>query len=88
MGGSNGFDAPTESLSAWHRLFFVNRRRLNNCVASGALDGHSPAIRLIGMPKVDALVDGSLSREVRALLGLPAPPDCWQCADLACWPGR
>ena len=42
VGGKYGFDAPTESLSAWHRLFFVNRRRLNNCIASGALDGRQP----------------------------------------------
>ena len=73
VGGKYGFDAPTERLGAWHRLFFVNRRRLNNCIASGALDADSPAIRLIGMPKVDALVDGSLSRKaVLRTLGLPA----------------
>jgi CDP-glycerol glycerophosphotransferase (TagB/SpsB family) len=72
VGGKYGFDAPTESLSAWHRLFFVNRRRLDNCIAAGALEADSPAIRLIGMPKVDALVDGSLNREqVLASLGLP-----------------
>jgi len=72
VGGKYGFDAPTESLRAWHRLFFVNRRRLNNCIASGALDESSPAIRLIGMPKVDALIDRSLSRgAVLASLGLP-----------------
>jgi CDP-glycerol glycerophosphotransferase (TagB/SpsB family) len=71
VGGKYGFDAPTESLSPWHRLFFVNRRRLTNCIASGALDEDSPAIRLIGMPKVDALVDGSLSRRaVLSSLGL------------------
>jgi hypothetical protein len=73
VGGKYGFDAPTELLAPWHRLFFVNRRRLNNCVAAGALEAGSPAIRLIGMPKVDALVDGSLTRErVLASLGLPA----------------
>ena len=73
VGGKYGFDAPTESLAPWHRLFFVNRRRLNNCVAAGALDANSPAIRLIGMPKVDPLVDGSLNRDtVLASLGLPA----------------
>jgi hypothetical protein len=72
VGGKYGFDAPTESLAPWHRLFFVNRRRLTNCIASGALDADSPAIRLIGMPKVDALVNGSLNRDsVLASLGLP-----------------
>jgi CDP-glycerol glycerophosphotransferase (TagB/SpsB family) len=72
VGGKYGFDAPTEPLNAWHRLFFVNRRRLNNCVAAGALAANSPAIRMIGMPKVDCLVDGSLNRsKVLRQLGLP-----------------
>ena len=71
VGGKYGFDAPTEPLNAWRRLFFVNRRRLNNCIASGALDADSPAIRMIGMPKVDCLVDGSLERgAVLRALGL------------------
>jgi CDP-glycerol glycerophosphotransferase (TagB/SpsB family) len=74
VGGKYGFDAPTESLRSWHRLFFVNRRRLNNCIASGALDADSPAIRLIGMPKVDVLVDGSLSRAA-VLTSLGLAPD-------------
>jgi hypothetical protein len=63
VGGKYGFDAPTESLRVWHRLFFVNRRRLSNCIAAGAIDADSAAIRLIGMPKVDCLVDGSLRRD-------------------------
>jgi hypothetical protein len=62
VGGKYGFDAPAESLRPWDRLFFVNERRLRNCIACGALDEHSPAARLVGMPKVDCLVDGSLSR--------------------------
>jgi len=36
---------------------------LRNCIAAGALDTDSPAIRLIGMPKVDCLVDGTLQRD-------------------------
>ena len=72
VGGKYGFDSPTESMRAWHRLFFVNRRRLNNCLAAGAIDVDSPAIRLIGMPKVDCLVDGSLDRDtVLQSIGLP-----------------
>jgi GT2 family glycosyltransferase/CDP-glycerol glycerophosphotransferase (TagB/SpsB family) len=63
VGGKYGFDAPTESLRVWDRLFFVNRRRLRNCIAAGAIDADSDAIRLIGMPKVDRLVDGSLKRD-------------------------
>ena len=74
VGGKYGFDAPTERLDAWHRLFFVNRRRLNNCIAAGALDADSPAIRLIGMPKVDCLVDGSLDRHA-ILTSLGLRPD-------------
>lgn len=76
VGGKYGFDAPTRSMREWHRLFFVNERRLRNFVAAGAIDADSPAIRLIGMPKVDCLVDGSIRREIAlAELGLdPARP--------------
>jgi CDP-glycerol glycerophosphotransferase (TagB/SpsB family) len=76
VGGKYGFDAPTESMRVWDRLFFVNRRRLRNCIAAGALDADSPAIRLIGMPKTDALVNGSWQRDaVLAARGLdPALP--------------
>jgi hypothetical protein len=73
VGGKYGFDSPTESMRAWHRLLFVNKRRLNNCIAAGAIDGDSPAIRLVGMPKVDCLVDGSLDRDaVLRSIGLPS----------------
>ena len=63
VGGKYGFDAPTTSMREWDRLFFVNERRLNNFVAAGAIDRDSPAIRLIGMPKTDCLVDGTFSRD-------------------------
>jgi len=73
VGGKYGFDAPTESMRDWQRLFFVNRRRLDNCVKAGAIDRDSAAIRLIGMPKVDCLVDGSLERgAVLQSIGLPS----------------
>jgi hypothetical protein len=72
VGGKYGFDAPDRSMREWHRLFFVNERRLRNVVARGAIDADSPAIRLIGMPKADCLVDGTYRREaVLASLGLP-----------------
>jgi hypothetical protein len=71
VGGKYGFDAPAVSMREWHRLFFVNRRRLNNFVRHGAIDPDSPAIRLIGFPKADCLVDGSLKRDdVLRSLGL------------------
>jgi len=57
------YDRPERSMRQWHRLFFINRKRLRNFVACGALDEGSPAARLIGMPKVDCLVDGTLRRD-------------------------
>jgi CDP-glycerol glycerophosphotransferase (TagB/SpsB family) len=63
VAGKYRFDAPTSSMRHWDRLFFINERRMVNCVKSGMLDANSPAIRLVGMPKVDCLVDGSLHRE-------------------------
>jgi hypothetical protein len=63
VAGKYGFDAPATSMRQWDRLFFVNERRLRNFVAAGAIDAGSPAARLIGMPKVDCLVDGSLRRD-------------------------
>jgi hypothetical protein len=60
----NVYDRPERSLREWDRLFFINQRRLNNFIAAGAIDADSPAIRLVGMPKADCLVDGSLQRDV------------------------
>ncbi len=62
VAGKYGFDAPDQSMRDWNRLFFVNERRLRNFVASGAIDAGSRAAVLVGMPKVDCLVDGSLER--------------------------
>ena len=62
VGGKYGFDAPTTSMRVWDRIFFVNERRLRNFVKAGAIDADSPAIRLVGYPKVDALVNGTWSR--------------------------
>jgi CDP-glycerol glycerophosphotransferase (TagB/SpsB family) len=56
------YDSPADSMRGWHRLFFINKRRLQNFVDTGAVDADSPAIRLIGMPRLDCLVDGSLDR--------------------------
>lgn len=76
VGGKYGFDAPDRSVRVWDRLFFVNQRRLRNYVGSGAIAPDSPAIRLVGMPKVDCLVNGTFQRDaVLASLGLdPALP--------------
>lgn len=76
VGGKYGFDAPDRSMREWHRLFFVNERRLRNFIARDAVDADSPAIRLVGMPKVDCLVDDTFHRDhVLQALGLdPAKP--------------
>jgi CDP-glycerol:poly(glycerophosphate) glycerophosphotransferase len=66
VGGKYGFDAPTTSMRAWDRIFFVNERRLRNFVKAGAIDAGSPAVRLVGYPKTDALVTGAWTR--RAVL--------------------
>jgi CDP-glycerol glycerophosphotransferase (TagB/SpsB family) len=63
VAGKYDFDAPTESMRGWDRLFFVNQRRLKNFVRSGAIIDGSPAARLVGMPKVDCLVDGTFQRD-------------------------
>ena len=71
VGGKYGFDAPDRSMREWDRLFFVNERRLRNFIARGAIDAGSPAIRLVGMPKVDCLVDGTFRRDgILQTLGL------------------
>jgi CDP-glycerol glycerophosphotransferase (TagB/SpsB family) len=76
VAGKYGFDAPDRSMLGWDRYFFVNERRLNNFVTSGALPSDSQAIRLIGLPKVDCLVNGVYEREaVLSSLALdPARP--------------
>src|SRR5204862_2525 len=76
VGGKYGFDVPDRSMRDWDRFFFVNERRLRNFIAAGAIEPDSPAIRLIGMPKADCLVDGTFDRDAVLLsLGLdPARP--------------
>lgn len=65
------YDSPSRSVRAWDRLFFINKHRLQHFIDNGAIDADSPAARLIGMPKLDCLVDGSLRRnDVLASLGI------------------
>lgn len=65
------YDSPSESMRGWDRLFFINERRLKHFIESGAIDEGSKAARLIGMPKLDCLVDGSLKRdELLAAMGI------------------
>jgi len=60
---ANVYDSPDRSMRDWDRLFFINEQRLQNFIKSGAIDGNSHAARLVGYPKLDCLVDGTLSRE-------------------------
>ena len=65
------YDSPAESMRGWDRLFFINQRRLRHFIESGAIDEGSSAARLIGMPKLDCLVDGTLKRdELLSAMGL------------------
>ncbi|HET9525051.1 MAG TPA: CDP-glycerol glycerophosphotransferase family protein [Pyrinomonadaceae bacterium] len=65
------YDSPSHSMRDWDRLFFINKRRLQHFIDCGAIDENSDAARLIGMPKLDCLVDGSLVRdEILASLGI------------------
>ena len=57
------YDSPSNSMRDWDRLFFINKRRLQHFIDCGAIDANSQAARLIGMPKLDCLVDGSLVRD-------------------------
>ena len=57
------YDSPSHSMRDWDRLFFINKRRLQHFIDCGALDENSDAARLIGMPKLDCLVDGTLKRD-------------------------
>lgn len=68
---SSVYDSPAQSMREWDRIFFINRRRQLNFVKSGAIEADSNAARLIGMPKLDCLADGSLRRnDILAGLGL------------------
>lgn len=59
---SHIYDTPDRSMRDWDRLFFINRRRMGNYLRAGALDADSAAPRLVGYPKLDCLLDGSLNR--------------------------
>jgi CDP-glycerol glycerophosphotransferase (TagB/SpsB family) len=76
VAGKYGFDAPDRTMLGWDRYFFVNERRLNNFVNCGALAPDSAAIRLIGLPKVDCIVNGAYDRDaILSSAGLdPARP--------------
>jgi len=65
VAGKYGLDAPVRIapiVATFDRLMFPNRDRLRRYAEAGLIDGDSPQAALIGYPKVDCLVDGSLNR--------------------------
>jgi glycosyltransferase involved in cell wall biosynthesis len=76
VAGKYGLDAPTRIapvVAAFQRLMFPNRDRLQRYAEAGLVDAEGPAAALIGYPKVDCLVDGSLDRR-EILRGLELDP--------------
>jgi glycosyltransferase involved in cell wall biosynthesis len=74
VAGKYGLDAPVRIapiVATFDRLMFPNRDRLRRYAEAGLVDGDSPRAALIGYPKVDCLVDGSLDKnDVVTRLGL------------------
>jgi len=79
VAGKYGLDAPVRlapTVGSFDRLLFPNEDRLQKYKQAGLVDEHSPRGQLIGYPKVDCLVDGSLNRgAIQQSLGLdPSVP--------------
>jgi hypothetical protein len=74
VAGKYGLDAPTRIapvVATFDRLMFPNRGRLSRYADAGLVDPDGTAAALIGYPKVDCLVDGSLNRTaIQRRLGL------------------
>jgi hypothetical protein len=74
VAGKYGLDAPVRIapvIATFDRLLFPNSDRLLRYAAAGLVDRHGPRAALIGYPKVDCLVDGSLNRQaIQEELGL------------------
>jgi hypothetical protein len=79
VAGKYDLDAPVAIapvVTAFDRLLFPNRDRLRRYGDAGLVDPASAQAALVGFPKVDCLVDGSLDRlAIERTLGLdPAVP--------------
>jgi hypothetical protein len=65
VAGKYRLDAPAHIapvVATFDRLLFPNRDRLMRYAAAGLVDPEGPVPVLVGYPKVDCLVDGSLNR--------------------------
>ncbi len=79
VAGKYSLDAPVHIapvIASFDRLLFPNRDRLVRYGQAGLIDPDGPQAALVGYPKVDCLVDGSLDRQrIQRSLGLdPAAP--------------
>jgi CDP-glycerol glycerophosphotransferase (TagB/SpsB family) len=79
VAGKYGLDAPgrfAPSVAAFDCLMFANRDRLRRYVEAGLVEDDPRQAALVGYPKVDCLVDGSLDRRAleRAFRLDPAKP--------------
>ncbi|HXD74772.1 MAG TPA: CDP-glycerol glycerophosphotransferase family protein [Vicinamibacterales bacterium] len=79
VAGKYGLDAPVHIapvIRSFDRLMFANEDRLRRYVEAGLVEGDGDRAQLIGYPKADCLVDGSLNRcEISGALGLdPSKP--------------
>jgi len=74
VAGKYDLDAPVgiaPVVTAFDRLLFPNRDRLRRYADAGLVDPSSRQAALVGYPKVDCLVDGSLDRRaIQRTLGL------------------
>jgi hypothetical protein len=79
VAGKYDLDAPVRLapvVASFDRLMFPNQDRLLRYARAGLIDPDGPEAALVGYPKVDCLVDGSLDRSaIQRSLGLdPAAP--------------
>ena len=79
VAGKYGLDAPLHIapvVRSFDRILFANDDRLRKYVDAGLLENEGPRGQLIGYPKCDCLVDGSLDRRhIQDTLGLdPSRP--------------
>lgn len=74
VAGKYGLDAPTRIapvVAVFDRILFANRDRMTRYIEAGLVDPASGQAALIGYPKVDCLVDGSLNRRsIERALGI------------------
>jgi glycosyltransferase involved in cell wall biosynthesis len=76
VAGKYGLDAPVDlapTIAAFDSLMFVNRDRRDRYIEAGLIPDRHPQAALVGYPKTDCLVDGSLDRgAILRSLGLDA----------------